>query len=282
MGSRVSTRIAMYILLSLSFVFIYTPRTSAEEILDWDGDGLYDYEELFRYFTSPSTTDTDGDGFSDGQEVQTGYSPLFGDNKKMSEVDSDGDGLNDELEIRLGTRLNIFDTDGDNIGDGDEVYSGYDPLSADPDRTAQKKSVVRHVEVDLSTQQMRYFLNNVEVGAVPVATGKRGTPTPKGEFTVFRKLPVHRYVGEDYDLPNVKWNLEFKRGYYLHGAYWHNQFGIRPMSHGCVNISTANAEKIYKFLDIGDKVKVDGITPIGRVAKQAQLAKPKPLLTASP
>lgn len=268
MGSRVVARITYFLLLSLCIAGVQFNRVNAAEMVDTDNDGLYDYEELFVYRSSPSSTDTDGDGFSDGQEIQTGYSPLVGGNKKMSEVDTDEDGLNDELEIQLGTHLDIFDTDGDNVGDADEVNSGYDPLSADPDREAQKKSVLRHAEVDLTTQQLHYFLNNVKVGSVPVATGKYGTLTPKGEFQIFRKLPVHRYVGEDYDLPNVKWNLEFKRSYYLHGAYWHNQFGIRAMSHGCVNISTANAEKIYKFLDIGDKVIIGGVTPVGRVKKK--------------
>lgn len=35
-----------------------------------------------------------------------------------------------------------------------------------------------------------------------------------------------------------------RRGYGLHGTYWHNNFGY-PMSHGCVNLRTADAEKIF-------------------------------------
>ena len=34
------------------------------------------------------------------------------------------------------------------------------------------------------------------------------------------------------------------RGFGLHGAYWHNNFG-HPMSHGCVNMRIEDAEKLY-------------------------------------
>lgn len=171
-------------------------------------------------------------------------------------IDSDNDGLSDAVEEQLGTDSFSNDTDGDKYPDGIEVANGYNPLLGERDRSLQ-----RYVEVDLNTQQLTYFMDNVKVGAVPVSTGILGKETPVGTFAIFRKLPVHRYVGVGYDLPNTKWNLEFKNGFYLHGAYWHNQFGIRPMSHGCVNISTKNAEKIYKFMDIGDEVRISGKTP---------------------
>ena len=42
--------------------------------------------------------------------------------------DSDGDGLKGIEESGLGTNPNLFDTDGDGVGDGDEVIQGSDPL----------------------------------------------------------------------------------------------------------------------------------------------------------
>ena len=36
---------------------------------DYDGDGLYDDDELFVYGTDPWTWDTDGDGSGDGEEL---------------------------------------------------------------------------------------------------------------------------------------------------------------------------------------------------------------------
>jgi lipoprotein-anchoring transpeptidase ErfK/SrfK len=178
-------------------------------------------------------------------------------------VDTDGDGLSDEIELKLGTDIQFIDTDGDGYKDGEEVVNGYNPLMGNNDQ-----SLGRRVEVDLNTQQMKYYLNNILIGTAPVSTGKIGTETPTGKFAIIRKLPVYRYVGPGYDLPNTKWNLEFKRSFYLHGAYWHNQFGVRPMSHGCVNIGYKDAEKIYKFLKVGDSVKVTGKTPHRAITKK--------------
>lgn len=178
-------------------------------------------------------------------------------------VDTDKDGLRDELELQLGTDPNNPDTDGDGYTDGEEVANGYNPLVGNNDR-----NVKRSVAVDLDTQQMQYYLNDVLVGEAPVSTGVIGRDTPIGDFKIFKKVPVVHYKGPGYDLPNTKWNLEFKKTYYLHGAYWHKQFGIRPMSHGCVNIAYVDAEKIYKFLQIGDDVKISGKTPRHALAKK--------------
>jgi hypothetical protein len=49
-------------------------------MLDSDNDGLNDFEEEMIYYTNVSNPDTDGDGYSDGSEVQNGYNPL-GDGK---------------------------------------------------------------------------------------------------------------------------------------------------------------------------------------------------------
>lgn len=239
--------------LMVSFSVSSTP-------FDLDADGLDDKEEISVYHTNPDMQDTDRDGFSDGAEIKYDYSPLYGDGKKLSDVDTDKDGLNDGLEIALRADLGNPDTDYDGYLDGEEVRSGYNPFAGPNDR-----DVFRSVQVNRSTQTMDYFLNGVKIDTIPISTGVRGMETPHGDFSITRKVPVVHYRGPGYDLPNTKWNLEFKRHYYLHGAYWHNQFGIKPMSHGCVNIAYKNAEILYKFLDVGDKVKVVGDTPKGKV-----------------
>ncbi|MEI6287967.1 MAG: hypothetical protein WCP18_00050 [bacterium] len=42
---------------------------------DTDGDGLSDYDELYKYHTSQFLEDTDGDGIFDGQEIKDGTDP---------------------------------------------------------------------------------------------------------------------------------------------------------------------------------------------------------------
>ena len=55
-------------------------------------------------------------------------------------------------------------------------------------------------------------------------------------------------LGTYYYLPNVPNNMFFYKGYAIHGAYWHNNFG-HPMSHGCVNEPLANAAQIFEWAE---------------------------------
>ncbi|OGD67976.1 hypothetical protein A3I18_00100 [Candidatus Campbellbacteria bacterium RIFCSPLOWO2_02_FULL_35_11] len=97
-----------------------------------------------------------------------------------------------------------------------------------------------------------------------ISTGLELSPTPRGEFIIFRKTPS-RYMqgpipgiaGSDYyDLPGVPWNLYFTHGgAVIHGAYWHNSFG-KEYSHGCVNLPPQTARKLYNWADIGTHVIV--------------------------
>ena len=53
-------------------------------ILDTDGDGLSDYDELYVYGTDPRKSDTEGDGVPDGWEIQHGLNPLSNDASRQS------------------------------------------------------------------------------------------------------------------------------------------------------------------------------------------------------
>ena len=44
--------------------------------IDTDNDGLYDYDEIYLYQTSPYIEDTDSDGVSDAREIETSTDPL--------------------------------------------------------------------------------------------------------------------------------------------------------------------------------------------------------------
>jgi lipoprotein-anchoring transpeptidase ErfK/SrfK len=47
----------------------------------------------------------------------------------------------------------------------------------------------------------------------------------------------------------------FYAGYALHGTYWHNNFG-HPMSHGCINLTRADAAWLYSWTPMGTKVVI--------------------------
>ena len=101
------------------------PDWQAVGTSDCDNDGLT-YDEELALGTDPNDTDTDGDGISDGQEVNTdGTNPLndcdsVGGNS-LGISDCDTDGLSNDEEAILGTDPNNADTDGDGINDGQEV-----------------------------------------------------------------------------------------------------------------------------------------------------------------
>jgi lipoprotein-anchoring transpeptidase ErfK/SrfK len=50
-----------------------------------------------------------------------------------------------------------------------------------------------------------------------------------------------------YAVEAVPWVSFFSEGYGLHATYWHNSFGIKK-SHGCVNLSLADAERLFNFV----------------------------------
>jgi hypothetical protein len=51
-----------------------------------------------------------------------------------------------------------------------------------------------------------------------------------------------------FELRDVPWIQYFASGYALHGAYWHDVFGI-PRSHGCVNLSPIDARIVFRWTD---------------------------------
>jgi lipoprotein-anchoring transpeptidase ErfK/SrfK len=97
-------------------------------------------------------------------------------------------------------------------------------------------------------------------GADPIAsflvsTGTRYYPTVAGQFRIYRKLTKTPMAGPGYYLPNVPFTMYFYKGYALHGTYWHDNFG-HPMSHGCVNLRTPDAEWLFNFAVVGTLVNV--------------------------
>ncbi len=77
----------------------------------------------------PRDADDDGDGISNGREIDLGLDPFRDDRLD----DNDNDGVNNADEVLAGTDPNNPDSDGDGLTDGQERTLGTNPLLADTD-----------------------------------------------------------------------------------------------------------------------------------------------------
>ncbi|MFE2048780.1 L,D-transpeptidase [Streptomyces sp. NPDC059459] len=149
----------------------------------------------------------------------------------------------------------------DGIKIGDRMWGG----AAKPLRITTEDHVV--AVTDAATHTLTLFQDGREVKQIPVTTGKPGFETRNGVKVVLGKEPFVRMrsstVGiaegssESYDLPvyfatRVTWS-----GEYVHAAPWSvGSQGSANVSHGCVGMSTANAEWFFGAVQEGDLVEV--------------------------
>lgn len=155
-----------------------------------------------------------------------------------------------------------------NIYDPDTVFAGQTLFIPSPTYTGETYGVTpvfaapsppsgagREILVDLSDSRVYAYENGVLVRNVLASTGLPATPTVQGDFTVQRKYSAQTMSGPGYYLPDVPYVLYFYAGYALHGTYWHENWG-QPMSHGCVNLPTPEAEWFFTWADVGTSVRV--------------------------
>jgi hypothetical protein len=85
-----------------------------------------------------------------------------------------------------------------------------------------------------------------------VSSGLKDHKTPLGSFRIQRKYVSDTMsdIGADaaderYSIDDVPWTEYFDGSRALHAAFWHAQFGIQR-SHGCVNLSPADAFYVFQ------------------------------------
>jgi len=93
----------------------------------------------------------------------------------------------------------------------------------------------------------------------PISSGRPGDETPNGTYLTIEKANPVDMVGPGYNI-EVPWSVRFTwSGDYLHDAYWSvGQQGFTNVSHGCVNMSPADAQTYYMMAVPGDPVKITG------------------------
>jgi len=114
---------------------------------------------------------------------------------------------------------------------------------------------VRWINVDLGRQTLTAYEGHTPVRSTLVSTGLPRTPTPVGKYYVYVKFLRDDMRGPDYYLRDVPYTMYFYRGYGIHGTYWHANFGY-PMSHGCINLPTEEAEWLFNWASVGTLVNI--------------------------
>jgi lipoprotein-anchoring transpeptidase ErfK/SrfK len=109
------------------------------------------------------------------------------------------------------------------------------------------------IHIDLAQQVLVAYEGDHRVLATLISSGKsdlKSHMTHKGTFRIYAKS-VHTSMRgkpwDDYYAEEVPWTMHYDDGRALHGAYWHDQFGVQK-SHGCVNLSPADAAWLFQWV----------------------------------
>lgn len=137
-------------------------------------------------------------------------------------------------------------------------------------RTAPPAGVdpARWLDIDLGSQILVAYDAEQPVFATLVSAGigQADSPlaTPTGTFTIQAKRQLVRMdnlehsgvVPYSFDVPLAQY---FTGGKALHAALWHDRFGA-PTSHGCINVSPADAKWLYHFTEARSGTRRPGTT----------------------
>lgn len=119
------------------------------------------------------------------------------------------------------------------------------------------------MSTDDATHTMTVTRHDQVIKTLPVSLGKASTPSSSGAMVVMTKnyseLFVSTVPGDSYR-ETVYWTQRLTSGgEYIHAAPWSvDSQGKRNVSHGCTNVSTANAKWLFGFTHVGDPVVVKG------------------------
>lgn len=119
-----------------------------------------------------------------------------------------------------------------------------------------------YVEVDLTTQNLYYYVGGQAVVATPIVTGNisRGHGTPTGVFSVRNKQTSTYLIGKDYRSYVNYWCPIIGNSIGIHDATWRGSFGGNIYktngSHGCINLPLAAMTQLFPILNVGTPVVV--------------------------
>jgi lipoprotein-anchoring transpeptidase ErfK/SrfK len=138
------------------------------------------------------------------------------------------------------------------------------------DRTIRFSIGQRRVSVvDVRSHRMKVTAGGRTLRVLPVSTGRERYPTTNGVHFVVEKNAVKLMDSSTVGIPRnspggyyqrVNWSVRISNsGEFVHAAPWSTgSQGRANVSHGCVNLSTANAAWFFRQTRRGDVVEVRG------------------------
>jgi hypothetical protein len=150
---------------------------------------------------------------------------------------------------------------------GEQRNPYYVTVAADYAPLGQPDWGTTYVELDLTKQHMFYFVDGEIQFEADVVTGAPwgGRATPPGVYSVLEKLSPTILRGNimpdgkrEYETPVKYWMRITWGGVGFHDATWQPWFGGNRYtfagSHGCINMSYADAQTLYGILEMGTPV----------------------------
>jgi lipoprotein-anchoring transpeptidase ErfK/SrfK len=156
---------------------------------------------------------------------------------------------------------------------GGEPQSGHSESGSTSEKPASKVLIT----IDKTRQQMTVLVDGIEQYKWPVSTGRLGYSTPSGTYTPTSMNEI--WYSKQWDDSPMPHSIFFmKDGHAIHGSYEVKTLG-KPVSHGCVRISPANAAILYALVKEkrleNTQVVLTGTTPGGEAKVASQPAYPR-------
>jgi lipoprotein-anchoring transpeptidase ErfK/SrfK len=122
---------------------------------------------------------------------------------------------------------------------------------------------------NLATHEMTVTLNGRVIATYPISAGRAQYPTMDGVHIVLDRESKVQMISSSVDIPvnspngyneTVYWDVHISdSGEYVHSAPWSvADQGSINVSHGCINLSPANAQQFFSLSRVGDVVNVIG------------------------
>ncbi|RCW46917.1 lipoprotein-anchoring transpeptidase ErfK/SrfK [Halopolyspora algeriensis] len=154
----------------------------------------------------------------------------------------------------VSVRANLY---GVNYGDGE-----YGKADLTTEFTIGRAQIVK---ADVDSHRIVVMRNGEQFASYPASYGRPGNPelhTHNGTYIVMAKHPVEIMDNPEYGYTDVKkkWAVRISN----HGEFIHENeenranIGRRNTSHGCINLTNADAKEYFHSALIGDPVEVTG------------------------